>query len=199
MDRIRHVLGVLAVVLYGPGLLYWFLIHPWARAWRRLGPTRTYLIVGPTLAGISVLLFPIRGRLLGRDLGTNWILIGLGAILVVLLAWLGLAYGRHMTHLNLTTRIGIPELSSQTQQTMVRDGLYRIVRHPVYLSAILMGIPYALIVNYVGTYVLFAAALPVFYAITVLEERELVDRFGESYRRYQQEVPRLIPRWRKAH
>ena len=132
MDRIRHVLGVLAVVLYGPGLLYWFLIHPWARAWRRLGPTRTYLIVGPTLAGISVLLFPIRGPLLGRDLGTNWILIGLGAILVVLLAWLGLAYGRHMTHLNLTTRIGIPELSSQTQQTMVRDGLYRIVRHPIY-------------------------------------------------------------------
>ena len=197
MDRIRHVLGVLAVVLYGPGLLYWFLIHPWARAWRRLGPTRTYLIVGPTLAGISVLLFPIRGPLLGRDLGTNWILIGLGAILVVLLAWLGLAYGRHMTHLNLTTRIGIPELSSQTQQTLVRDGLYRIVRHPVYLSAILMGIPYALIVNYVGTYVLFAAALPVFYAITVLEERELVDRFGESYRRYQREVPRLMPRWRK--
>ena len=102
-----------------------------------------------------------------------------------------------MTHLNLTTRIGIPELSSQTQQTLVRDGLYRIVRHPVYLSAILMGIPSALIVNYVGTYVLFAAALPVFYAITVLEERELVDRFGESYRRYQREVPRLMPRWRK--
>jgi protein-S-isoprenylcysteine O-methyltransferase Ste14 len=46
--------------------------------------------------------------------------------------------------------------------------------------------------------VLFAAALPVFYAITVLEERELVDRFGERYRRYQREVPRLVPRWRKT-
>jgi protein-S-isoprenylcysteine O-methyltransferase Ste14 len=198
MDRIRHVLGVLAIVLYGPGLLYWFLIHPWARRWRRLGPTKTYLIVGPTLAVIGVLLFPIRGPLLGRDLGTNWILIGLGTILLALLAWLGLAYGRHMTHLNLTTRMGIPELSSQTRQPLVRDGLYGIVRHPVYLSAILWGIPYALIVNYVGTYVLFAAALPVFYAITALEERELVDRFGESYRQYQREVPRLIPRWRKT-
>jgi protein-S-isoprenylcysteine O-methyltransferase Ste14 len=47
--------------------------------------------------------------------------------------------------------------------------------------------------------VLVAAALPVFYAITMLDERELVDRFGGSYRRYQQEVPRLIPRWRKAN
>jgi protein-S-isoprenylcysteine O-methyltransferase Ste14 len=153
--------------------------------------------VGPTLAVISVLLFQVRGPLLGRDLGSNWSRIGLGAILFVPLAWLGFAYGLRMNHLNLPTRMGVPELSStQTPQTLVRDGLYGIVRHPIYLSAILMGISYALIVNYVGTYVLFAAALPVFYAITVLEERELVDRFGESYRRYQQEVPRLMPRWR---
>jgi protein-S-isoprenylcysteine O-methyltransferase Ste14 len=58
---------------------------------------------------------------------------------------------------------------------------------------------YALIVNHVGVYVLFVAAIPVFYAIIVLEERELIDRFGATYRQYQREVPRLVPRWRKAN
>jgi protein-S-isoprenylcysteine O-methyltransferase Ste14 len=40
--------------------------------------------------------------------------------------------------------------------------------------------------------------LPPGYGMLVFEERELIDRFGEEYRQYQREVPRLIPRWRKA-
>jgi protein-S-isoprenylcysteine O-methyltransferase Ste14 len=27
------------------------------------------------------------------------------------------------------------------------------------------------------------------------EEKELVERFGEAYRDYQQEVPAIVPRW----
>ena len=53
-------------------------------------------------------------------------------------------------------------------------------------------------VNYLGVYILFVSAFPVLYVITVLEEHELIDRFGEEYRRYQREVPRLIPRWQKT-
>jgi len=101
-----------------------------------------------------------------------------------------------MNHLNLATRMGIPELSPTARpQTLVRDGIYGMVRHPIYSGAILAGMPYALIVNYVGVYVLFVAAILVFYAIIVLEERELIDRFGAAYRQYQREVPRLVPRW----
>ncbi len=199
MDRIRHVLGVLAIVVYGPGLLFWFLVHPFARSWRRLGPGRTYLITCSTLALLGAIVFQVRGPLLGRDLGTNWSLIAVGAVLFGILAWLGLTYGRHMNHLSVATRIGVPELSrTETRQELVRDGIYGVVRHPIYFSAVLAGIAYALIVNYLGAYILFVAAPPVFYAISVLEERELINRFGETYRRYQREVPRLVPRWRKT-
>jgi hypothetical protein len=131
------VLGVLALTVYGPGLLFWFLIHPFARSWRRLGPGRTYLIVFSMLALLGGIVFQVRGPLLGRDLGTNWSLILVSAVLFGILAWL-------------------------------------------------------------GAYILFVAAVPVLYTISVLEERELIDRFGETYRRYQREVPRLVPRWRKS-
>ena len=93
--------------------------------------------------------------------------------------------------------MGVPELScSDGGQTLLREGIYRVVRYPVCLTAAIAGISFALVVNYVGVYILFVSALPVLYIITILEERELIARFGEEYRRYQREIPRLIPRRR---
>ena len=101
-----------------------------------------------------------------------------------------------MAHLSLSMRMGIPELlRSDGRQTLVREGVYRVVRHPVYLTAAVAGISFALVINYLGVYILFVSALPVLYLITRLEERELVARFGEEYGQYQREVPQLIPRW----
>jgi protein-S-isoprenylcysteine O-methyltransferase Ste14 len=104
-----------------------------------------------------------------------------------------------MSHLSLAIRMGVPELScAEGRQTLVRDGIYRVVRHPVYLTAAVAGIAFAFVINYLGVYILFVSAFPVLYVITVLEEHELIDRFGEEYRRYQREVPRLIPRQQKT-
>ncbi len=199
MDHVRYLLGILAFIVYAPGLLFWFVIHPWARWWRKLGPPRTYLIVFSMLAALGVLVFQVRGPLLGRDLGTNWTLIGVSLLFCGIFAWLGFRYARHMSHLSLAMRMGVPELSCvDGQQTLVRGGIYRVVRHPVYLIAAVAGIAFALVVNYLGVYILFVSAFPMLYVITVLEEHELIERFGEEYRRYQREVPRLIPRWQKT-
>jgi methanethiol S-methyltransferase len=89
-------------------------------------------------------------------------------------------------------------INTRGRQTLVRDGIYRVVRHPVYLTAAVAGIAFALVVNYLGVYILFVSAFPALYVITVLEEHELIGRFGEEYRRYQREVPRLTPRWQKT-
>jgi len=199
MDHVRYLLGVFAFMVYAPGLLFWFVIHPWARWWRKLGPPRTYLIACSMLAALGVLVFQVRGPLLGRDLGTNWTLIGVSLLFCGTFAWLGLRYARHMSHLSLAMRMGVPELScAEGRQALVRDGIYRVVRHPVYLTAAVAGIAFALVVNYLGVYILFVSAFPALYVITVLEEHELIERFGEEYRRYQREVPRLIPRWQKT-
>jgi hypothetical protein len=54
-----------------------------------------------------------------------------------------------------------------------------------------------LIVNYLGLYLLMACVLPPGYVMLVLEERELVNRFGKAYEDYRRDVPRLLPYWRK--
>ena len=197
VDDVRYVLAVLSVITLPPGLLFWFVIHPWARSWRKLGPIRTYVIVVPVLAGFGVLLFRFRGRLLGADLGMNWGLIAIGAVLYGVSNWIAF---QHWRHLSIATMIGIPELlpTEQRNSELLREGIYRVVRHPRYLSAGLAVIAVALFVDYVGVYFLIFLLFPLGYSMLVLEERELLDRFGEEYRQYQSEVPQLLPRWRRS-
>jgi protein-S-isoprenylcysteine O-methyltransferase Ste14 len=196
IDRVRYFLGVLGLIVLPPGLLFWFVIHPWARWWRRLGPIRTYLIVVLVLVAFGALRFRVRGPLLGANLGTNWSLIAIALVLYGVMTWLELRYWRH---LSIATLVGFPELSPTEQRKgrLLQDGIYRVVRHPQYLSAGIGVIANALIVNYVGLYILTLLLLLAGYVMTVLEERELINRFGEEYRKYQREVPRLIPRLQK--
>jgi protein-S-isoprenylcysteine O-methyltransferase Ste14 len=197
IDRVRYFLGVLSLVVLPSGVLFWLVIHPWARGWRRLGPVRTYLFVLPPVVACGVVLFRVRGRLLGADLGINWSLISIALLLYGATVWLELQYWRQ---LSIPTLIGIPELSGGEDRKgkLLKDGIYRTIRHPRYLSAGIGVIANALVINYVGMYVLIALTFPVGFVMLMFEERELVDRFGAEYRQYQREVPRLVPRLYKA-
>jgi len=73
-----------------------------------------------------------------------------------------------------------------------------VVRHPRYLSAGLAVIAVALFVDYVGVYLLILLLFSLGYPMLIFEEKELVDRFGEEYRQYQREVPRILPRLRRT-
>lgn len=197
IESARYLLGVLNVIVIPPGLLFWLLIHPWARGWRRLGPSRTYLIVLPPVIALGAVLFRVRGRLLGADLGMNWSLSSIALVLYGVTTWLELQYWRQ---LSIPTLIGIPELSRAEHRKgkLLKDGVYRAVRHPRYLSAGIAVVANALIINSVGMYVLILLVFPVGFVMLMFEERDLVDRFGEEYRQYQREVPLIVPRLRKA-
>ena len=197
IDRLRYFLGVYCAILVPVGVLFWFVIHPWARWWRQLGPTRTYLIVLPPLVVCGALLFRVRVWLLGSNLGTNWILIGIAIFLLVVTLWLEPKYWKQ---LNMATLVGVPELSLTVQRRgkLLREGVYGVVRHPRYLISGIGMMASVLFVNYLGLYLLMLVAVPAGLVMVVFEERELVGRFGEDYRRYQREVPRFIPRWRRT-
>ena len=80
---------------------------------------------------------------------------------------------------------------------LLTEGAYSVVRHPRYLSAGIGVIGNALIINYLGLYITILVLFSTGLVMLVFEERELVDRFGDPYRQYQREVPRIIPRFRK--
>jgi protein-S-isoprenylcysteine O-methyltransferase Ste14 len=197
IERVRHFLGVLTVTALPPGLLFWLVIHPWAHRWRKLGPIRTYLIVVPPVVAFGVVLFQLRDWILGADLGTHWSLISTALCLYGVTTWLELQYWRQ---LSIPTLIGVPELSRAEHFTgkLLKDGAYRMVRHPRYLSAGISIVANALIINSLGVYALILFLFPAGFVMLMFEERELVNRFGEEYRQYQREVPQVLPRVHRA-
>jgi protein-S-isoprenylcysteine O-methyltransferase Ste14 len=194
MDIFRHCLTLLMLMFMPGAVLFWFLLHPFIRFWRRIGLRRTVAISYALLAAFAAGVFLFRKTLLAVDFGTNPVLI---AAALPLLAASVVLRRKISRHLRFKTLSGVPELAPESHpQPLLTEGIYSRVRHPRYLEVLLVMASLALIANNLASYVNWIVAIPSVLAIVRIEERELGNRFGAEFEAYCARVPRFVPRWR---
>jgi protein-S-isoprenylcysteine O-methyltransferase Ste14 len=192
MDTVRHVLTLLMLMFMPGAVLFWFLVHPFIRFWRRLGLRRALAIYYTLMAAFVAGVFLLRKTLLAVDFGTNPVLIG---VAVPMLAASIVLRRKISRHLRFKTLGGLPEMApDRFPQRLLTEGIYSRIRHPRYVEVLLVMASLALIANNLASYVNWIIGIPSVLLIVRIEERELRDRFGAEYEAYCARVPRFVPR-----
>ncbi len=191
LHTIGYYLAALLVVTIPAAMLYWYLIHPFAAFWRRLGKATSFTLVGAVCIGLAYWLWTFKDRFMATHWGYHWPLIAIGLVLYVVAA-----YGERVIRRQLKFRVlvGTPELDEDVPGHLMTDGVFGRSRNPRYVNLTIGMLAWALILNYPALYVATLAIVPGLYIVVLLEERELRERFGQEYIDYCQRVPRFIPR-----
>jgi len=119
------------------------------------------------------------------------IAIPMPAALIVGITLLGISF---LIKILAQRQIGVsPVLKSKTK--LVTKGLYKIVRHPLYMSQGPLAMGMAVLFRSTNA-LLFS--IPYFFSYLLLiyfEEKNLLKEYGEEYLKYKKKVPyRLIPK-----
>jgi protein-S-isoprenylcysteine O-methyltransferase Ste14 len=92
--------------------------------------------------------------------------------------------------------LGIVFGETREKPEVIWKGVFGVVRHPIYLSAILFYV--ALLVASLSILAFLIWIVTVLFYITIsrYEEKLLTERFGKDYEDYMKEVPMLFPKIR---
>jgi protein-S-isoprenylcysteine O-methyltransferase Ste14 len=119
--------------------------------------------------------------------GDQWLpFLGLG--LVIIGAWLFVWARRTLRH-SYSGHLEVKE-----KQLLVQTGPYRIICHPAYASFLLMGLGLVIgCISLLGLLAYIILLLPGMIFRIKVEERLLVDSFGEEYKSYRSKTSRILP------
>ncbi|MGY5872790.1 MAG: isoprenylcysteine carboxylmethyltransferase family protein [Candidatus Thorarchaeota archaeon] len=85
----------------------------------------------------------------------------------------------------------VNHLQKFNNESKLSSGIYRVVRHPMYIGWIIISVGMALISQQWFT-ILYAIIIPVIFIIAMKrEEEDNVMKFGDDYNKYKSEVPML--------
>ena len=99
-----------------------------------------------------------------------WILFGLGLLLVVL---------------------SIATLVSNREAGLIDWGIYGIIRHPMYLGAMLLFLSWIFFLPHWIIVLISSVNIAIVYGFILQGERQNITKFGDTYSRYMESVPRI--------
>ena len=113
------------------------------------------------------------------NMTTMWISVPLGIVIFLLSL-----YFMNASH---------HDIFDSKAEGVVTEGVYRRVRHPMYLGTFLVYLGLAIITLSLASILVWAIAAAYYNSLAVYEENLLIDRFGDEYREYKKNVRRWIP------
>jgi len=86
-------------------------------------------------------------------------------------------------------------LEMRKDHQLIRQGVYREIRHPMYVSIFLFGVAQALMLqNWVAGFSGLVTFVPLYLVRTPREEQMMREWFGEEYQDYVRQTGRITPR-----
>ena len=186
-----------AALVWFAGLVGWYIIRlPFERKAKKIGVSKSLFDRRESgLLAIAVLgLFVIPAL---------YVLTGFPASFdrrfIPAIAWLGVAtsiaalWVFRRSHVDLGRNWSI-SLQVREQHALVKTGIYRLIRHPMYSSFFLLGLAQLLLLpnwfaglaGVVGAGILFAFRVR-------REEQMMLESFGDEYRSYMSQTKRIVP------
>ena len=116
-----------------------------------------------------------------------------------LISYIGIAIYISGALITLTSRIqlgryGDGTIAIKDEHELLTNGVYQHVRNPLYFGALLGRLGLALAFRgYIIGFLMILGFLLVFSKRIEIEEKELEDEFGESFKSYKKRTKRLIP------
>ena len=116
------------------------------------------------------------------------LLLGIGGLMLVIALYVAMRASRVIS---VST---VADMRTDRLPELVTGGLYARIRHPLYLATILMFGALAVIYPFPRVTV-FSLAMIVYTMVgAVLEERKLIDHYGQEYLDYRKQAGFILPR-----
>jgi protein-S-isoprenylcysteine O-methyltransferase Ste14 len=177
----------LVCTIYSSIPLFWLAIHPFAHRWQKMRRSPYRLLLPLWALLIAAILFLTSPRHSIRLYSSIFSLLAALPFFVVGAS----TYIRIRSEFGLSNLAGESELRPAEKQTaLVITGLHSRMRHPIYFAHLIMLAGWAVASGLAVNFALLAiSALLTFPLMIWMEENELEQRFGATYRQYRQTVP----------
>ncbi len=110
--------------------------------------------------------------------------------------WIRLPVGLIFVFLGgILAKNGLRIVFEETRQEprVIKKGVFRLVRHPIYLGSILVYFGFLIFTCSILGLIIWFTIIFFYHFISRYEEKLLLRKFGEGYKQYMKEVPMWIP------